>query len=409
MKKIAHKKTVKDAVPTKKHFLLSPSAAHRWFPCAGEPALRALAPRTTTRYADEGTTAHWVSEQCLNAKKPALQDPNSYVGMKCPETGMVVPEDMPEFVGIYLEECRNYMEIATECGVETQFVMPAIHRELGGTCDFWAYHGDTRALYVRDLKYGQGYVVSPEDNPQLMIYAAGAALQLCAIQKNWKVEEVIDCVDFGIVQPRTGNDAVRAVEISGQELAAWMYGTLRERAKATDQKNAPLVAGDHCQYCPAIATCPAHAVRAAELAKADFSPTAVLPNVADFSIERLALVAQAAPIFATWAASAKEELFRRLCNGETHPDWKIVSGKRGNREWKNPVEAEEKLQNLLGDQAWEKKLLSPAKVEKILKPHGLGIPSGMVWQADGSPTLAPATDNRQALGNTAEEDFTEIK
>lgn len=388
----------------KKHHRLSPSAAHRWLVCPGEPRMRELSPRTTTKYADEGTTAHWLADQCLKGKGDKA-DPYTYIGQKCPETDLEVTPDMPAHVKVYLDECRKYSDLAHYWGSETKFEMGIIHKELGGTCDFWAYHGDTRTLFVRDLKYGQGAFVKVEDNPQLLIYAMGAALELCAIKKEWRLEEIVECVDFGIVQPRVNFKPVRSVEMTGQALASWAYGLLRELAKATDNEKAKRVPGSHCRFCPALTSCPEQSEHASLLAQVDFAPDVVLPNPSTFSIDKLAIVAEASQVFSTWAKAAEEELFRRLSRGETHPKWKLVQGKKGNREWANPEQALTFLEKLLGEEAYEKKVLTPAKAEAILKPHGLVLPKDMVFQNPGNAILADSSDPRLPVQASVHLDF----
>lgn len=396
---------------TKVHHRLSPSAAHRWFFCPGEPDARESAPETSSIYADEGTTAHWVGEQCLRATKKAQADPAYYVGQVCPETKLKVPEDCVEPVREYLREVVPLIEQADAYGVECRFDLNHLHKGLAGTCDFWAYNADTRTLYTRDYKHGQGKVVEVDDNPQLLIYACGAAYELRNRIKGENltlaavITALIDHVDFGIVQPRAGGEPVRTVRITGQALALWAAEKLAPAAVAASKPGAPRVAGDHCGFCPAKVGCPAIAARASELAKADFANAApVLPDPAELTIERLAVIASAASLFSDWAKAAESELFRRLQSGQTHPDWKIVQGKRGNRKWKPGAEAA--VVKLLGDEAYDHTLKSPKAVEDLLKDElGLKLPDGLVYQEDGKPTLAPASDKRPALVNNPSADF----
>lgn len=391
---------------SKKHYRLSPSAAHRWFECAGEPAAREGAPRTTSVYADEGTTAHWIAEKCLTAIKAKEQEPAFYIGQTCPETGMKVDESYVEHVQTYLDETCPLMAIADHHGIETEGALTIVHSQLGGTCDFWAYHADTRTLYVRDLKYGAGKVVEVEWNPQLLVYAANAAFELSKRTKNHVFEDLIDTVDYGIVQPRAGVAPVRTHQITGQELAAWTFGLLRERARATDAPDAPRKAGKWCTFCPALATCHAVKDKAAELAEIEFSDnrSPVLPLPATLDIDKLAKIAAFAPILSDWAGSAKAALFTRLANGETHPLWKIVSGREGNRKW--APEAPAIVEKMLGKDAFEKPALkSPATVEKELKSLGIPLPKELVVRTPGQPCLAAVSDPRPALANSPEKDF----
>lgn len=377
----------------KRHYRLSPSAAHRWMECPGEPAARLSAPKAPSSvWADEGTTAHWVAEQCLRG--PA-KTPDQFIGQVCPESGRVVTADMVEPLTIYVEECQNLKGLADYYGVETEFTLPLIHKDLGGTCDFWAYHRDVRTLYVRDYKHGQGKVVDVENNPQLLIYALGAALELCKLLRNHVIEDVIDDVDVAIVQPRAGGAPIRYFRITGQELAQWAYGPLLHKAKATDDPSAPRHAGPWCQFCPAKHTCPAIAEKAYQVARLDFGSPIALPDPAQLSIDRLAEIADAAELISDWAENAKRMLFKRLSNGETHPGWKLVHGRDGDRKWTPDGEA--KLIATLGEKAYAKKLISPAQADKIFREHGLGgTPSDWTVRTPGGLALARAESKKPA-------------
>jgi hypothetical protein len=382
-------------IKTKKHFRLSPSAAYRWFECPAEPDLRDQAPETFSSYADEGTTAHWVGERALSEVK----EPSDFIGQKCPETGMVVTEEYVEPVAQYLAECRQFMDLTDTFNIEEQGTLRAVHPDIGGTTDFWAYHADVKTLYVRDYKHGAGIYVEHERNPQLLIYAGIAVSALLKRLRKHNIEDVIETVDYGIVQPRMRTARpIRTAQVSGFELGEFMYGELRFRAKACDNKEAITNPGKHCHFCPAKAFCPGIAAYATSLAKADFSPTARLPDPINMSVDRLAVIAEAAGLFADWASTARDQLKQRLLRGETHPGFKIVAGKRGDRKW---VEgADVTVGRILGAEAYDRKLKSPAQVEKLLKPLGVPIPDGLITQEPGGPCLTSASDPRPALAST---------
>src|SRR4029077_19554284 len=80
-----------------------------------------------------------------------------------------------------------------------------------------------RRLSVFDYKNGRGIEVYPQDNAQLLCYAAGAYYDLTA-----KEREDVDEIELVIVQPRTPNgDPERSWVISDLDLMRWADQTLK--------------------------------------------------------------------------------------------------------------------------------------------------------------------------------------
>lgn len=392
------------AAEKKKHHKLGPSASHRWMVCPGEPDERVKLPNVSSIYADEGTTAHWVGEQAMKAIKAEEQDAAFYIGKTCPETGMTVTDELAEDVQIYIDECLPKLVMGEHGNVEEEFELFKIHADLGGTCDFWTYHAETKTLYVRDLKFGRGKVVYTTKNPQLLIYAVGAAVALCRKTKAKSFADIIETLDYGIVQPRAGGPPVRVETMTGAELENWAKTVLRPAALRTDTDKS-LVAGDHCGFCPFLAECPAQSKHSTQLAKVDFSPKMVLPSVNSMTIQQLSDVAIGASLLSDWAEAAKARLAERIKQGEQHPLWKIVSGRPGNRRWAND-KVKDVLKKMLGDKAFEEpKLKSPAQVEKLLKTAGIPLDTSLVVRPEGQPALVPITDSRPSLKASPETDF----
>ena len=64
------------------------------------------------------------------------------------------------------------------------------------------------------------------------------------------------------------------------------------------------------------------------------------------------------------------------------------------------------LQALVGEKAFESKLLTPAKVEKLV---GKDLLKDMVMKVEGSVSVAPMSDKRKAIDpNSAKNDFIEV-
>src|SRR5690606_28463258 len=58
------------------HAKLSPSAAHRWFPCPGSVRLSADVKSKSSVFADEGSAAHELAQACLTHGN----DADRYIG-----------------------------------------------------------------------------------------------------------------------------------------------------------------------------------------------------------------------------------------------------------------------------------------------------------------------------------------
>ena len=91
----------------------------------------------------------------------------------------------------------------------------------------------------------------------------------------------------------------------------------------------------------------------------------------------------------------EHEGFRRLSNRDKVPGYKLVTGREGNRKWTDAAAVEAEFGDL-GDAIHEKKLLSPAKLEKVLKkdPRASKI-AALTHRNPARPTMASADDPRK--------------
>jgi hypothetical protein len=84
--------------------------------------------------------------------------------------------------------------------------------------------------------------------------------------------------------------------------------------------------------------------------------------------------------------------------GTVIPGFKLVRGKMGKRVWINKTLAESALEGELGAHAFApREIISPTEAEKLLKKKGYEPLKKLVTQAEGSLTLAPVTDTRDAV------------
>ncbi len=388
------------------HAKLSPSAASRWLRCPGSVRLCASLPRPpSTRFADHGTAAHALGEKCLIEKCDAARyagwfiqpqerggvlwtNPLTSIGLK----GFEVDEEMVGSVQMYLDAVR---EPGGKIIPEQRLSLEHVYKGMFGTADAQVLCESAKTLWIWDLKYGQGLAVHPEENEQAMIYSLGS---LGPNPLSW-----VENVNIGIVQPRHRDGGVMVWETSKKYILEWKNDVLVPGAKATEAPDAPLVPGDkQCRWCAAKAVCPALLGQSLEVAQVAFKdivpqevPTLTFPNPMDMTPEERAKVATLLTALDDYKASFFTYLQELAERGDNTPGWKLVRGK-ANRKWKSEALVINQLEGVLGDLLWEKKLLSPAKLEKIKGIDKKALAA--LWETpEGKITLAPESDKRPAV------------
>jgi hypothetical protein len=367
--------------------------------CPGSIAFCADIPRTTSKYAEEGTAAHALAELCLTqGKNPWEQD---------------APEDMRCAVATYLRHVRETQRRLTGSAlhVEQAFHLDWLDEELWGTNDAVIDQPWGR-IAVLDYKHGVGYKVEAEGNVQCLFYALGAIHASNGHP---------DTVEIHIVQPRASGEPVSVWTLPAADVVAWGNDVLMPAVRATRAENAPLNPGDHCQFCPgrcwsvdgAVKTCPAIEQKALEAACQGFGAIIpvkkelILPVPEDMIAEQVARLMDFVDLLGPWIKAVQEECKKRMLAGKEIPGWKMVEGRRS-RSWKDEAEAAKQLSGL-GSAIFKTELLSVAAMEKLLKENNgkLEILKGLVEETRGA-TLAPATDKRPAVALDAVSQFTKI-
>jgi hypothetical protein len=115
--------------------------------------------------------------------------------------------------------------------------------------------------------------------------------------------------------------------------------------------------------------------------------------------DQIGKVLTAADMISEWAGKVRGYAQSFLEGGQTLPGWKLVA-KRSNRRWSHEEAATAALEKHLAGEAYEKKILSPAKAEKALKKAGIdpaSVVDPLTEKPDAGLVIAPESDARPAV------------
>ena len=408
-----------EAAIDRKHARLAPSAAHRWINCPGSVRLSEAATVVEGRssiYAAEGTAAHELAAHCLrNGMVPehfigtvidiSKTSPGEMFGNRglTDETRFEVTHEMAGAVREYLDLVYGLLRnAADELEVEQRLDMTHVHPEIFGTGDAVIYWPAEQHLHVPDFKYGKGVIVDAVDNPQGGLYGAGAARR--------KTNRGIKKVTLYICQPRSPGETTTEWTFDVFDLFD-MEADWAEAAIATEDPDAPLKAGDWCQFCPAKAGCPElrKKVQTAAFGEFDDSVMPAPPSVLDMTADDLAAVLLQADMINGWIKAVQEHAHKQATEGNMPTGFKLVD-KRAMRKWKDESDAEDAILIDLGlslaDAMVEPKLKSPAQIEAIAGKKAFAeIAAENVVKKSSGTNLVPLSDKRPAAKADAETEF----
>lgn len=388
-----------DVIQGSEHSKVSPSSLKDTILCPGRVRMQEGHEDQTSLAAAEGTVAHKMCEDMLNGKQPYK------IGSIIDTEGhdITVNQEMATSVEEYIHYIENvksqYNGYFFEESIEDKVTVPDCPYVYGTADYILSIPFDT--LYVVDFKYGKGVIVSPEENPQGMAYAMGAAGN--------KIDGY-DKIVIVIVQPRTPHgEKIKEWETTPDELKKWCGNILAPAIETALSDDADLVPGEQqCRWCRAKHICPALAEQSLQLAQADFADFADFNpvNPETFSIQHLEQIYPKLGMLKTWIKSVEARVFNELAIGGQVEGYKLVKGRRS-RSWANEAKAVEYLTRLLGDKAYERKPLSPAKAEKLLDKAEKKEVKQFIHVSEGKPVIVKQTDKRAAV-TTAAEDFKHV-
>lgn len=317
------------------HSPIGASSYKRWKNCPGSVNLAKRFKSWSSVFAEEGTEAHDLAYRILIARRKKMPTPD-LIGYD---------DDMLEHVLFYVDHMLSMKRKGAIQLYEHKFHLKAIHPLCFGTADGVTYYPDKKLLVISDFKYGAGRFVDANKNDQLLYYATGAVLSLGFPAETIRIE---------IIQPRlTYAESIRPWECTRADIDAFAK-QLRIDAKATEDPNAPLCAGEWCVDCTAAPGCPLLRLKAK-----------VLMSYADREVTPEELAADLEWIDTLKAVFQRkhEYAYNMAMRGETIPGWKLVE-KRGHRKWK--VDPDELADDLVLSGFTADQVLTPP-VARVLK------------------------------------------
>jgi len=375
--------------PQKAHSKLGASSYERWKACPGSIKASEGLPNISSIYAMEGTLAHKLGEKML--RKQLIVESDWVLENGEPFDGD--QEEMLEAVQVYAEHIENLRAMKPSFEViEHKFHLSALHPELYGTADYVCYFSRVKTLHVVDYKHGKGIPVDVNDNEQLKYYALGALLQ-----SKFAIEKVV----ITIVQPRCYHHqgGVRSWETDPVTMTEFSF-TLVDDALATEKPDAPRAAGEHCRFCPAQPTCPKPREIALATAQTMFKDESGTVAVGSIAPEVLGTYLTRIPQIKAWCEAVNSYAHQQASLGVQIPGFKLVD-KRANRRWAEGVDAFVLSQALEKDESKffdpEPKMLSPAKVEKLLSKPQKDLLNKFVVKESSGKTLVPTADDRKGI------------
>jgi len=362
-----------------KHSKYSPSSMAAIIACPRYALVNYEAEDTSGLAAQLGTNCHaWAEDLFFDPEAPVPENCQIEEWQEECTRAMVkmVQDKLEELqltgqVKIRLEETRRFSE-----------KLGSLH-EVFGTMDVVFYAEDTRHLVILDYKTGKGIDVDPENNAQLMTYAA------------MMLEGFPDAqtVELCIAQPRT-NPELKCWVTTAEEIASWATDTLLPAVVEASAPDPSAIPGEkQCRWCAVAATCPAKVKAMVDLLDKP------IPPETEIDLNALAL---RLPEFRQWLKSIEKQVMKNLEDGVSLPDFKLVRG-RSNRRWKDPDEAEKFLRNrkFKENERFNKKLISPTQAEKKLKDKLTTRTKGrflaLIEKPEGKLTWASKKDKREEV------------
>lgn len=316
------------------HTKLSASKSHRWSKCPGSVKAEEGLPDIITPYGEEGRLAHLLAERMF---------------FKLDYSDLTIPDGMVRYVQMYIDHLNSIVSridttsIHIEKKVDFSYVVP----DNNGTADAIIVQPMEGKLFIIDFKYGYDRVKAYE-NTQLLLYAMGAFNTLNLYD--------IESITLQVVQPRLEyHDTIMdSWTLSLSELKVW-EGYLRAKGEEALQPYALRRPHEEaCKYCKAKPTCPAIYKLMHEY---------LFNDPYELTTENLKVILDNSKLFQGFLEAVHKKVYDELLSGNPFNGYKLIPGKNVR---KLKADAEEKLVELLGENAYTKSLRGVIELEKLI-------------------------------------------
>lgn len=409
-------------MPPSLHAVLGASSAHRWLTCTPSARLSEKFDnrfgRRESVYAQEGTRAHALGElkirkaiyevDGMTTAKLSRMDKNpraSYQGIN-KNRYKALREELGEIPEDVEKATDSYCDVVIEKLLQARSSDPSTVILLEQRLDYskWVPSGfgtgdciivSDSLLEIIDYKNGVGIPVSAVDNPQLRLYGLGAYDKFSALYD-------FPAVRMTIIQPRL--DSVSESVLTVDELLNWAETTVVEKAKMAWAGTGEFVCGEHCRFCSAKAVCSARVSNGLKVFEYGLENPGIITD------EQVADILPYLDAAESWIQDIKAYAENQALHGLRVRGYKLVRGKRPNRQWSDPEEVKAQLLRSGYDMTTfeETKLKAVGAVEKLLgKTAFRALLEPLVSQGEGKLTLVPEDDKRPEY-NSAEAAFSDL-
>jgi hypothetical protein len=396
------------------HSECSPSQLNRIILCPGSRRLKRLIDEPVSNvYAEEGTLLHEITEYrikkqllgCSDSAKALVEPTHQELTME----QEIAIDDCIDYFNGFLYEIKNIadinmisMEKSTDC---TYFGCPECNGRTDLIIESEQYDFSKRKDII-DWKFGKGIKVFAENNVQGLGYAAGSFKSFDEM-RNTKI------INIHIVQPRL--DHYDTWQISGDYLYRWIQSIMIPAVKKSRDPNAKCIPGEEqCKWCVGP-ICKARLEMVNSIAAEIFSKNDEPINIKDIANdEDIAHLLEKAQLLDGFIKDLKTYALSKALSTTGFPGYKAVAGKSF-RSWRDEKETQDTIikaieigdiDNIEFDDIFETKLLSVAKLEKLLKKaKNEDWFKRLYYKSAGKPTLVPQSDPREPYTKSAKSVF----
>jgi len=347
----------------------------------------------------DGTGSHLLLEMCLDNSVLPIQYEGQIIGTNHEDNpnGWLIHKDRIDRVQICLDYVKRRYDELKALYPNAELTIEAESRsdpggmfgrdDWSGTCDITITVMDGgKCVFIEaiDYKDGRGWVNAAE-NTQLTAYLGGKARNHIAsgpdLVRPFRVERV-KAGRMTIVQPKT-MPPIRYENIETRVLVERLED-LSKAARATDDPNAPLIPGKHCQWCKHNpkrgGSCTAQgeqSLKVVETMSNQVTTTgdqslfetiqASMGNLTSLESNKLTELADAKDGMMAIFKQIDDEIKRRIELGETISGYAMLPG-RSSKAWNGTDKDVEKFlkgRKIKKDKIYPAKLLSPAQALKL--------------------------------------------